>query len=108
MLLNVKKVINKWVILVSKESFENIIEELKVAGAECVKAQLALHDLGAKYAPLCIKALVEARHIPQLRNGGIEKRKNQTGLDPLHPDFWDINMIIALSEHFDNLEVADD
>lgn len=85
------------------EEFFDLIKDLKKAFEELWAAKLVLHDLGNKYAPLCIQILVEGMQIPKLINNRIEARKKQTGLDPVHPDFWDVEMIIALAEHFENI-----
>ena len=84
------------------KEFYSLIKELKEASKECEIAKIFLYDLSAKYAPLCVQILVEARHVPKLINNRIEKRKQETGLDPIHPDFWDADMIIALYEYFEN------
>jgi len=86
--------------------FNSLINELKKASKECLDAKMSLHVLGNKYASLCIQILVEGRQIPQLINNRIEKRKQEIGRDPVHPDFWSPDMIIALAEHFETLEVA--
>ncbi len=83
---------NKWL---------ELLRDLKKASDECWGAKRVLHDLGNQYAPLCFQILLEGRQIPKLINNRIEKRKNATGLDPVHPDFWDADMIIALYEHLD-------
>lgn len=88
----------------NENSFTTLLKKLKVASDECWAAKLALHDLGNKYAPLCIQILVEGRHIPNLINNRINQRKFETGLDAIHPDFWDADMLIALTEHFDTME----
>ena len=67
---------------------------------------MMLQDLGNKYAPLCIQILLESRGIPKLVNNRIERRKQETGLDPIHPDFWDADMIILLAEHYKTLEIT--
>ncbi len=85
--------------------FLNLINQLKTASEEIWAAKIALRELGNKYAPLCIQILVEGRQIPKLINNRMEKRKNETGLDPVHPDFWDADMINALSEHFEENEL---
>ncbi|HUC95513.1 MAG TPA: hypothetical protein VMR76_00965 [Candidatus Saccharimonadia bacterium] len=82
--------------------FQDLIKELAAASKECWAAQLALHDLGNKYSPLCIQLVLEGRQIPKLINDRINKRKDETGVDPIHPDFWNADMIIALHEHFEN------
>ncbi|HEY4832821.1 MAG TPA: hypothetical protein VIH61_09720 [Waddliaceae bacterium] len=85
-----------------EEEFLNLIRKLKDASEEIWAAKMFLHDLGNKYSPLCIQILLEGRQIPKLINNRIEKRKHETGLDPIHPDFWDADMIIALYEYFEN------
>lgn len=85
----------------SDDNFIALIKQLKSASEECWAAKIALHDISQKYAPLCIQLLVEGRKIPRLINSRIEKRQKEMGLDPVHPDFWDADMIIALYEHFE-------
>lgn len=84
------------------KEFDDLIKGLKSASEEYWAAKLALHDLSSKYAPLCIQILIEGRKIPRLINNRIEKRMQDSGLDPIHPDFWDADMIIALYEYFEN------
>lgn len=91
----------------SEEMFYQLIKDLETASKEIIDAQLVVHDLANKYASLCINILVEGRRIPELINRRIEKRKAETGLDPVHPDFWDADMINALSEHFENNKEVD-
>ena len=86
----------------SDDKFYPLLKDLKTASQEIWAGKILLHDLKTKYAPLCIQILLEGRRIPQLINKGIEKRKFETGLDPIHPDFWDLDMIIALYEYFEN------
>lgn len=85
-----------------KNNFYEFLEELKKASDECWAAKIALHELGSKYAPLCIQLILESRQIPKLINNRIERRKHETGLDVVHPDFWDADMLIALNEHFEH------
>lgn len=84
----------------SEDNFFDLINELKTSAENCWSAKVALHEQGVKYSHLCIKVLLESRQIPKLINNRIEKRKQETGLDVVHPDFWDADMIIALSEHY--------
>lgn len=87
------------------DKFLDLIKQLKTASEEIWAAKIALRELSNKYSPLCIQILVEGRQIPKLINNRIENRKRETGLDPVHPDFWDVDMIIALSEHFEENEL---
>lgn len=89
-------------------TFSDLLKKLKAASKECWTAKMALHDLGNKYAPLCLKIIIEGKHIPKLVNARIEIRQQETGLDPVHPDFWDAEMIIALYEHFENCNVMEE
>jgi len=86
----------------SEDEFYQLLKDLKKVPEEIWAAKMLLQDLSTKYAPLCIQILIGARKIPELSNNRIEKRKQETGLDPIHPDFWDADMIIALYEHFEN------
>jgi len=85
------------------QGFYDLVRGLKKASDEIWAARMLLADLRNQYAPLCIQILIEGRQIPQLINNRIERRKKETGLDPVHPDFWDADMIIALYEHFEDL-----
>src|ERR1700728_3951470 len=85
----------------SDDTFCNLLQELKEAAKQIWTAEILVNDLQNKYAPLCVQILVEGRQIPKLINNRIEKRKKETGLDPVHPDFWDADMIIALYEYFE-------
>ena len=85
-----------------QNEFLNLIKDLEQASNEVWAAKIVLHDLKNKYAPLCIQIMLESRHIPKLINNRIEKRKAETGLDPIHPDFWDADLIIAFYEYFEN------
>lgn len=87
-----------------KDKSAELLKQLKLANEECWNARIALHDLGQKYAPLCIQLMVEMRHVPKLINHRIEKRMKETNLDVLHPDFWDTDMIMALAEHYNLME----
>jgi hypothetical protein len=84
------------------KEFYSLINELKEAAKECENAKIVLYNLGVKHAMTCVQLLIEARHIPKLANNRIEKRSEETGLDPIHPDFWDADMIIALYDYFEN------
>ena len=93
----------------SEDEFYQLLKDLKKVPEEIWAAKILLRDLSTKYAPLCIQILIGARKIPELSNNRIEKRKKETGLDPVHPDFWDADMIIAFCEYFENahsMEVA--
>lgn len=63
-------------------------------------AKINTHEVSKKYAPMCIQLIVESMQIPKLINNRMEKRKEETGRDFVHPDFWDGDMIISLAEHF--------
>jgi hypothetical protein len=91
-----------------ENKFRQHLKDLKTASTEVWAAQIALLDIGKKYAPLCVQILVDGRHIPQLINNRIEKRRQEIGLDPVHPDFWDADMIIALYEYFENINAKED
>lgn len=80
--------------------FLDLLGELSKASKECIKSQIASYEVGKRYAPLCIQVLLESRMIPKLINNKMEKRKSESGLDPVHPDFWNADMIIALAEHY--------
>lgn len=85
------------------EEFLELIRKLKSASEEIWAAKIVMRELETKYATLCVQILVEGRQIPKLINNRIENRKRETGWDPVHPDFWDVDMIIALSDHFEEL-----
>lgn len=84
----------------SEKPFESLLPELKKAWVECTAAKIKDLEVGNKHAPLCVELLVKGRQFPRLINNRIEKRKTETGLDPVHPDFWNTDMIIALYEHY--------
>ena len=87
------------------EKLSDMIKQLQSARDQCLRAKVAVHELGQKYAPLCIQLLLEMRHVPKLINNRIENRARETGgLDVIHPDFWDADMLIALAEYFDSME----
>jgi hypothetical protein len=90
-----------------EERFQRLKAEVKKAAEDCWNSKMELHEKGKKYADLCIQLLVAMRHIPKLVNDRILKREIETkGLDVLHPDFWNGDMIIALSEYFEREDNA--
>lgn len=91
-----------------EETFLNLIRKLENASKEIWAAKLLLHDLGTKYASLCIQILLEGRRIPPLINNRIERRKEETGFDPVNPDFWDADMIISLYEYFETSGILEE
>lgn len=90
------------------DQFLELLRKLKEVSEEVWAAKLALRDIETKYAPLCVQILVEGRQIPPLINNRIERRRAENGLDPVHPDFWDADMIIALYEYFESCGVMEE